>query len=192
MAQNQGNPQQPARLTTAYAFAEIPPIDSKPLFGEFARLQRLNLVQIQNELASIKADQTADRGLTDAQVKDLRRTMHEYSINGNGTNEDTANIMIVTAIKDPEYTRNLTEVSHNDGREYQIKLQVAFPDTAFRAGSPYNTTYRTFRAASQQKPDAVREFLRKFLHRKLSWTRAERDAREDDYWHGKSPYTYST
>ncbi|KAH7333191.1 hypothetical protein BKA65DRAFT_553539 [Rhexocercosporidium sp. MPI-PUGE-AT-0058] len=176
MTQNQGTPQPPVRLTAAYDFAEFPPIDGKPLFGEFARLQRLNLVQMQNELASIKADQTAGGGLTDAQVKDLRRTMHEY----------------ITAIKDLEYTWNLTEVSDDDGREYQIKLQEAFPDTASKTGAPYNTTYRTFRAASQQKPDAVREFLRNFLYRKLSWTQAERDAREDDYWHGKPPYMYST
>jgi hypothetical protein len=51
----------------------------KPLFGEFARLWRLNLAHLQNDLATIKADLHQNDKPTRRQVNVLRRTLHDYS-----------------------------------------------------------------------------------------------------------------
>jgi hypothetical protein len=97
----------------------------------------------------------------------------------------------VNAIRDLEYVENLAKVDDYHGREHQVSLLGVFPETAMRAGAPYNTTYRTFPDVSQQKPDAVREALRKHLHRTLAWSSSEREHRPNDYWHGNAPEIYS-
>lgn len=181
-----------SRLAAAYQFAKLLSVDDTELFGEFARLQRVNIVQLQNELASLKPEEEANNGLTTAEMLVLRHTMHEYSTtDGANTTYSTANSTIVTAIKDFEYVSKLTKSSDKDNLECQMRLQATFPATSNRKGSPYNTTYRTLYTASYQKSDAVREFLRNFLPKNLARTADEREIRMDDYWHGKPPNIYS-
>jgi hypothetical protein len=50
-----------------------------PVLAEFATLQRLNLVHIQNRLAEIKADIADHRTTSETQMEELRRLLHEYS-----------------------------------------------------------------------------------------------------------------
>lgn len=48
------------------------------VFGEYATLQRTNLIHIQNELADIKADLAQYSTTTETQMLQLRSTLHEY------------------------------------------------------------------------------------------------------------------
>ncbi len=49
------------------------------VLGEFKSLQRLNIVQIQNELAEIKGNIAAKKIVTVEQMKSTRRLLREYS-----------------------------------------------------------------------------------------------------------------
>lgn len=49
-----------------------------PVLGEYATLQRTNLIHIQNELADIKADLAQHSTTTETQMLQLRSTLHEY------------------------------------------------------------------------------------------------------------------
>jgi hypothetical protein len=102
------------------------------------------------------------------------------------------NSVVAQAIRDYEYMSRLAPVDPQDAPDRQISLTDAFPDIAAKEGAPYSTTYLTFSENFEQKPDVVREFLRKYLHRKLSWTAAEKRRRGNDFWQGKSPDIYST
>lgn len=51
-----------------------------PALGEYATLQRMNLIHIQNELADIKADLVQYQTTTETQMLRLRSTMHEYGV----------------------------------------------------------------------------------------------------------------
>jgi hypothetical protein len=51
------------------------------LFMEFRLLQRLNLVELQNELARIKAAVWSEMSASEGDLKKLRITMHEYGKN---------------------------------------------------------------------------------------------------------------
>ncbi len=77
----------------------------------------------------------------------------------------------------------------------RVDLQKAFPGLACPYHEeqyyPYGTTYRSLHRSIAQSRDAIREFLRKALPSRLSWTEAERVARRADYAHGKPPEIYS-
>lgn len=50
-----------------------------PALAEFKKLQRLNLVHLQNELATIKGDIHTAEAVTQAQRQTLRKLLREYS-----------------------------------------------------------------------------------------------------------------
>ena len=54
--------------------------ETDPVLGEYATLQRMNLIHIQNELADIKADLVQYQTTTETQMLQLRKTMHEYGM----------------------------------------------------------------------------------------------------------------
>jgi len=54
--------------------------ETGPLFGEYATLQRMNLIHIQNELEDIKVDLMQYETTTERQMLRLRSTMHEYGM----------------------------------------------------------------------------------------------------------------
>jgi hypothetical protein len=56
---------------------------------------------------------------------------------------------------------------------------------------PYDNEYLSLNPKPTQRPDPIREFLRKNLPRHLSWTTEERAARRADYSRGLPPETYS-
>lgn len=68
------------------------------------------------------------------------------------------------------------------------KLAKPYPLTR---NYPYNTIYRTLKKKNTQNKDSIREFLRKNLPNRLSWTENERRVRKPDYSYGKPPEIYS-
>jgi hypothetical protein len=73
----------------------------------------------------------------------------------------------------------------------RILLENAFPTIAQRKGAPYDTNYLTLHHDVTRSTDAVREFLRKCLFRRLSWSAAERRANPTGYNRRKPPQIYS-
>jgi hypothetical protein len=53
-------------------------VQDEPSFGEFGRLQHLNITHLVNEIATIKATIRQNDSTSEAQMKDLRRVLHEY------------------------------------------------------------------------------------------------------------------
>ena len=76
-----------------------------------------------------------------------------------------------------------------------MSLRDAFPKLAdpypTTLNFPYDTIYRTIERRRAQNKDSIREFLRKSLPNRLSWTDAERHTRKADYSRGKPPEIYS-
>lgn len=52
--------------------------DTDPVLGEYATLQRINLVHLQNELAEIKADLVQHQTTSETHMLQLKSTMHDY------------------------------------------------------------------------------------------------------------------
>jgi hypothetical protein len=81
------------------------------------------------------------------------------------------------------------------GFKQRMDLEGAFEELSepFEQGdnAPYETRYLSLQRATSQRPDGVREFLRKYLPNFLSWTQEEKEERAYDYSHGKPPETYS-
>lgn len=73
----------------------------------------------------------------------------------------------------------------------RISIENAFPSISTRSGAPYDTTYLTLQRSIVFQTDAVREFLRKYLHRRLSWSPEERRTNRVGYNQGRSPKLYS-
>jgi len=145
------------------------------VFAEFKKLQRLNLVELQNELATLKGDIHTGEKATIHQRRELRRLLSEYT----------------QAIRDVEYISQLDVLDEIEAREQQLSLTDSFQELASKRGAPYNTRYLRLPSRLQQKPDAIREALRKYLLRSLSWTREEKRLRRNDYYQGKPPKMYS-
>ncbi|KAK4117898.1 hypothetical protein N656DRAFT_69339 [Canariomyces notabilis] len=133
---------------------------------EFATLQRLNLIHLQNELALIKADFVGCRKTSEEHMEKLRTLLREYA----------------TAIRDLDYLTHLPQVTDPQSiLDKRILLSNAFPLLANRAGAPYYSVCLTIRRDAVRKTDAVREFLRKNLPRRLAWSAEERDANKLRY-----------
>ena len=63
-----------------YNFVQRKSSNADPLvFAEFKKRQRLNLVELQNELAILKGDIHAAEKVTRQQRQDLRHLLSEYS-----------------------------------------------------------------------------------------------------------------
>jgi hypothetical protein len=102
---------------------------------------------------------------------------------------------IADAIRDLQYITELSNITPSYAVNKRVSLRNAFakledpyPGTL---NYPYDTTYRTLEKKKTQKEDGIREFLRKNLPNRLSWTDAERDARRADYSRGNPPEIYS-
>jgi len=84
------------------------------------------------------------------------------------------------------------EIVPNFTRENrQTFLKYAFPDLGYPRLFQFETTYRMFGLKAPRKVDIVREILRIFLFRRLSWSQDERETNWVGYNNGDRPKTYS-
>ena len=166
--------------------------EDDPVLGEYATLQRMNLIHLQNELASIKADLSQFQTTTETQMLQLRTTMHDYgAIPQNSPLQPRLTNLKAKAIRDFEYMNQLTILPDMARLDSRIFLHVAFPELANRLSEPFNTTYRTLNRKIALNGDVVREILRRYLTRRLSWSPSERKANKVGYHKGERPKTYS-
>jgi hypothetical protein len=97
-----------------------------------------------------------------------------------------------TAIRDLDYLTHLPQVTDPQSiLDKRILLSNAFPTLANRPGAPYDSACLTIRRDAVRKADAVREFLRKHLPRRLAWSAEERDANKLRYSQRLPPLLYS-
>ena len=89
----------------------------------------------------------------------------------------------------------LSSLPHIYAKEKRISLHGAFPELATpypgTSNQPYDTMYRALKRIAAQRPDAIREILRKSLPKHLSWTNKERTANRAKYGAGEAPEVYS-
>jgi hypothetical protein len=83
----------------------------------------------------------------------------------------------VDAIRDLQYITELNNITPSYAVKRRISLRNAFAGLADpyprTPNYPYDTTYRTVEKRMTQDKDGIREFLRKGLPNRLSWTDAE-------------------
>jgi hypothetical protein len=105
------------------------------------------------------------------------------------------NRILAGAVRDYKFITELNELPQIYALNKRISLHGAFPGLATpyqgTENYPYDTTYRTLQRRIVQSRDSVREYLRKSLPNRLSWTDSERRARRADYAAGKAPEVYS-
>ncbi|KAI4269808.1 MAG: hypothetical protein LQ337_007058 [Flavoplaca oasis] len=142
-------------------------------FIEFRLLQRLNLVQLENELAQLKGKVWSHMDASDQDMKLLRATLRDYA----------------TAIRDFEYLRRMKNITLPDER--LADLRQAFPEIADLPGDPYNSRYCTTFEQLPHSNDPLRNFLKDVLPRQLTYTKAEIAYRTDEYLSGVSPESIS-
>ena len=70
-------------------------------------------------------------------------------------------------------------------------LRQAFPEIADLAGDPYNSRYCTTFDQLPQLNDPLRDFLKRILPRRLTYTKAEISYRTDEYLSGAPPEAIS-
>lgn len=169
----------------------------EPPIGEFPRLQRLNITHLLNEIARIEGDIKHNETTSLKQMNFLRQTLHQY---GKYTIRHSMGDLLIKskiadAIRDLQYITELNNITPLYGSEKRMSLYKAFEKLAKpyppTRNYPYDTTYRTLKKKKTQNKDSIREFLRKNLPSRLSWTENERRARKPDYSHGKPPEIYS-
>jgi hypothetical protein len=79
-------------------------------------------------------------------------------------------------------------------KEYQHRfvLETAFPEMANSRVHPYDTNYLTFPDPNGQRVDALRELLRIYLPKALSYSEEEKRGKMESYYQGVPPEIYST
>jgi hypothetical protein len=96
------------------------------------------------------------------------------------------------AIQDFEYMSKLPRLQEPSVLlDKRISIENAFPSLSARPGAPFDTTYLTLQRSIVLQKDAVREFLRIYLHRRLSWSPEERRKNRVGYNQGQPPSLYS-
>lgn len=163
---------------------------------EFASLQRLNIIHLQNELALIKSKVVGSNATIEKDLENLRRLLRDYGNNPPpivfSCTISQAHHCLAAAIRDLDYLSRLPRVQDPESiLDKRITLANAFPDIVARPGAPYDSAWLTLRQEAVRQADGVREFLRKHLHRRLAWSAEERDANRLRYNQRRPPLVYS-
>ncbi|RFU32648.1 hypothetical protein B7463_g3639, partial [Scytalidium lignicola] len=93
-------------------------------FMEFQTLQRLNLVQIQNELAKLNAKARTDLAVPEEDMARIRVLLSDYT----------------NAIRDYDYIRHLEELDDTERKSRSNGLIASFRDIADLSGDPFGGT----------------------------------------------------
>jgi len=100
--------------------------------------------------------------------------------------------IIVQAIRDMEYMYKLNSVTKNVQLRTQGRLESLFRD--FILPEAFRTGYLVFPNSSlaAREPDLIREFMRKHLWYRLTWSDEERGRRPEGYYAHEAPEGYSS
>ena len=151
----------------------------EPWYMEMTRLRRFYFLYLNRELARCRKTILSRREVTEEDMKILKGLLRDQA----------------DAIRDFHYMRSLDKLSDDTKKKRREKCKEYFPQTArsnFEDVSPFDTeNYRCLprvsKTALEPFSDEVREFLRAYLPKQLSWTEAEKTASSDFYDRGYAP-----
>jgi len=95
--------------------------------------------------------------------------------------------MLVTAIRDYDYTQKMGFCSKTDAEKIQNDLKDAFGEIL--SNEPYTTTYRILKDDRLDGLGLLHDGLRKWLPRYLSYSAEEKRRRVSEYYIDKQPPT---
>jgi len=147
----------------------------EPHLLEFRHLQRINLSELQNQLASQKAEFAKSMSVSTSELLQLRETLHSYA----------------TAIRDYEYLMSLPQITGSEQDNRRKDLMADFPSIGLLPTQPYNSRYHTFRTTPTIPTDPLRDLLKSYLPRRLTWTRAEMKRHIGEFIERKPPQDVS-
>jgi hypothetical protein len=171
----------------------------EPHFLEYRHLQRINLAELQNELAKQKAGFSKRKSVTPAELQALRTTLHSYSKSPNAFTRlpvpcicsvcqlTRHNTLEAEAIRDYEYILSLAQMTGSERDDRYNDLREAFPEVGLDASQPFNSLFRTFRPLATIANDPLRDLLKSILPRGLTWTRAEKARHVGEFIDHKTP-----
>jgi hypothetical protein len=184
------------RSLVAYA-GDLSQDKEEPPLGEFGKLQAMNITHLMNEIVRIKGNVGSSETTSFEEMNLLRKFLHHYSeyLWIAPKIDPIEKWEIVNSIRDFKYMNELNHLPPIYTTNKRILLLGAFQALAnpnsHTPNQPYDTTYHTLKSGSTQNKDSVREFLRRNLPKRFSWTGAEIEARGEDYMDGKPPQIYS-
>ncbi|KAF3767113.1 hypothetical protein M406DRAFT_274574, partial [Cryphonectria parasitica EP155] len=146
-------------------------------FLRFEFLQRLNITNIEVELAEMKTRMLCSQDIDAEDLENLRVKLEQYA----------------TALRDYQYLRNKTPLAAAQQTDRRLRLHKYFHSAASLV-DPWNSHYAYFRDDDSDHHlhggssiDPLRTFLRHYLPSRLTFSRHERHARAREYAEGKPP-----
>ncbi|OAQ78109.1 VIT family domain-containing protein [Purpureocillium lilacinum] len=142
-------------------------------FLRFELLQRLNIVNLQVQLARIKSRIQRDGEASADDLEDLTTKLQQYA----------------TAIRDYQFLRNKASVERAEVPHRKLLLQRYFQSES-DFGDPFESHYSYFQDADG-KVDPLRAAMMKYLPAHLAFSRQERRERGKEFSEGKAPRVVS-
>ncbi|UNI23069.1 hypothetical protein JDV02_008909 [Purpureocillium takamizusanense] len=142
-------------------------------FLRFEFLQRLNIVNLQVQLARIKSRIQRDREASADVVEDLAAKLQQYA----------------TAIRDYQFLRNKASVERAEVPHRKLLLQK-YLQSESDFGDPFESHYSYFHDADG-RVDPLRTAMMRYLPAHLAFSRQERHERGKEFTEGKSPRAVS-
>ncbi|KAM0446037.1 hypothetical protein ACHAPV_004712 [Trichoderma viride] len=146
-------------------------------FG-FEYLHRLNIVSLQNQLITLRESIAAGTHNRDQDPDQLKRLLSDYT----------------NAVRNYNYVRQGQRISPHETETRKLRLKSKFPSMVLRHRKirPFESHYYYLQDGnSDSKVEFFRDFLRRHLPRKWTYTKEERHNRLQEYQQGKAPLQIS-
>ncbi|KAL6788677.1 hypothetical protein J3E68DRAFT_430889 [Trichoderma sp. SZMC 28012] len=141
----------------------------EPHFIMFRGLQRLDIIQLQIELAKIKKLSSETKQLPKTKSEELTKLLHDYT----------------NAIRDYEYLNTLIPITGSQARNQRLDIEQAFAEVGNLSEDP--GTYRRLPDTSMLASDPLRDILKAVLPKSLTYTKREIQRRTPEFLEGQPP-----
>ncbi|KAK4094326.1 hypothetical protein Purlil1_931 [Purpureocillium lilacinum] len=159
-------------------------------FLRFEFLQRLNIVNLQVQLARIKSRIQRDGEASADDLEDLTTKLQQYGKGPGRVSKIPADPSPqAIAIRDYQFLRNKASVERAEVPHRKLLLQRYFQSES-DFGDPFESHYSYFQDADG-KVDPLRAAMMKYLPAHLAFSRQERRERGKEFSEGKAPRVVS-
>lgn len=101
------------------------------------------------------------------------------------------NLRIADAVRDYDYFSHLAEFSKSESDQRRRDLRYFFSEIGATPNDPYNSRFCDLSRHTIRPTDPLRRFLKDNLPRRLTWTTAEMERRDNEYMDKKKPESVS-